>query len=358
MDNHYKEIIKEYKDSTGENVEFIGLGDMFDFECQQCGCCCKGRNDIVLSPIDVFHIAQATGKTTMEVCDIYCTMHIGPNSGMPVVCLGQDNAGKCHFLKLDISDGFKYKCSIDRYKPGACRNHPIGIVTGFKKDKEEIDINDEYSENYIIVEQCVNSMNHNCMHKVEDWVKNTLTTPDERKVSHMLQIQPLNMLNIPEFYTMIINVFVFLTHLINPEEHMKPVNLPDKTIGEIFRSFVYVCGSPGATVSSIFTDYMEECKTIVQVIKDALYYNYDNNNDFFQQAAKNLETMKNEFRKAKEMHDALYDFAYHYLHLSDKNIFYKAADIDANGEYRIIESFDKLVIDKNKEVLNNACSRR
>lgn len=48
--------IKELKEQLG--YEEIGLDDTFTFHCTQCGKCCIHREDILLSPKDLFHIAK------------------------------------------------------------------------------------------------------------------------------------------------------------------------------------------------------------------------------------------------------------------------------------------------------------
>lgn len=56
--------IKELKEQLG--YEEIGLDDIFVFHCTQCGKCCIHREDILLSPKDLFHIAKKL-KITPEV---------------------------------------------------------------------------------------------------------------------------------------------------------------------------------------------------------------------------------------------------------------------------------------------------
>lgn len=50
--------IKELKEQLG--YEEIGLDDTFTFHCTQCGKCCIHREDILLSPKDLFNIAKKT----------------------------------------------------------------------------------------------------------------------------------------------------------------------------------------------------------------------------------------------------------------------------------------------------------
>ena len=55
--------IKELKEQLG--YEEIGLDDTFTFHCTQCGKCCIHREDILLSPKDLFNIAKKF-KTTRK----------------------------------------------------------------------------------------------------------------------------------------------------------------------------------------------------------------------------------------------------------------------------------------------------
>lgn len=56
--------IKELKEQLG--YEEIGLDDIFVFHCTQCGKCCIHREDILLSPKDLFHIAKKLKITPEE----------------------------------------------------------------------------------------------------------------------------------------------------------------------------------------------------------------------------------------------------------------------------------------------------
>ena len=41
----------------------IGLDDTFQFHCTQCGLCCVNREDILLSPMDIFKMSKELGMT-------------------------------------------------------------------------------------------------------------------------------------------------------------------------------------------------------------------------------------------------------------------------------------------------------
>lgn len=66
--------IKEIKEQLG--YEEIGLDDTFVFHCTQCGKCCIHRDDILLSPKDLFNIAKKFQITPENALEQYCETYI------------------------------------------------------------------------------------------------------------------------------------------------------------------------------------------------------------------------------------------------------------------------------------------
>jgi Fe-S-cluster containining protein len=98
----------------------IGLDDTFRFRCYGCGKCCKKREDILLTPKDLFNIAVTLGKTTKEVIDSVCDCFIGDVSRIPLVRLHP--LGKnmvCPLLKDN-------RCVVHTKKPAVCALFPLG----------------------------------------------------------------------------------------------------------------------------------------------------------------------------------------------------------------------------------------
>ena len=52
MDNRLKTIVDNLDKMK------IGLDDTFKFNCTLCGKCCKDREDILLTPRDIFRLAK------------------------------------------------------------------------------------------------------------------------------------------------------------------------------------------------------------------------------------------------------------------------------------------------------------
>ena len=96
------------------------LDDTFQFQCDQCGKCCINREDILMSPLDMYNAAKALNLTIPEFFDRYCESYIGPSSRLPLVrLLPRGVFKKCPLLK-------DKKCTIHTSKPAVCATFPLG----------------------------------------------------------------------------------------------------------------------------------------------------------------------------------------------------------------------------------------
>lgn len=132
MTKTYEEELLEMV--TNNTINPLKDDDTFIAGCKQCGKCCRNRNDIILSPFDIFHISQATGKTLQEVIDKYGEAYIGESSCFPLVVLKyrKDSFGDgttCYFLGR--KDG-KHYCRINDKKPFVCRTYPLERMLVFE----------------------------------------------------------------------------------------------------------------------------------------------------------------------------------------------------------------------------------
>ena len=108
----------------------IGLDETFKFQCTMCGNCCINREDILLSPKDIYNMAKELGLTTVDFFEKYCEGFVGVDSRVPLVRLrpkGSDR--RCPLLK-------KAKCRVHRAKPTVCAMFPIGRVVAARDMKE------------------------------------------------------------------------------------------------------------------------------------------------------------------------------------------------------------------------------
>lgn len=193
MEQDMLEAIRKF--SGDNNISIIGLDESFGFKCQQCGRCCMNREDIILNPFDIYNGAKHLGITCDEFILNYTHIDLGCNSKIPIVLLRSSKNGFCPLLKFDVKDGGKFKCIIHEAKPGACANHPIGIVYNIDKTTGNC------SANYIKVEQCSNSISDE-QHTVREWIQPYLDHQDEINIAHKIQHLVTDYFNPKKFWMM------------------------------------------------------------------------------------------------------------------------------------------------------------
>jgi Fe-S-cluster containining protein len=137
---------QEYLKEIAENIDNleIGLDDSFRFKCYGCGKCCKNREDILLSPKDLFNIAVALGKTTVEIMASICDRYIGGGSRIPLVRLQPIGKNQvCPLLKDN-------RCAVHALKPAVCALYPLGRFVKYKADNGSVDLSGEASVSYLL----------------------------------------------------------------------------------------------------------------------------------------------------------------------------------------------------------------
>lgn len=98
----------------------IGVDDPFQFQCGECGKCCINREDILMSPKDMYNAAKELGLSVIDFFKQYCETYVGPSSRIPIVRLvPRGSIKRCRLLK-------NRKCSIHKAKPAVCAMYPIG----------------------------------------------------------------------------------------------------------------------------------------------------------------------------------------------------------------------------------------
>lgn len=144
------------------NTMKIGLDDSFRFHCTQCGKCCINRDDILMTPRDLFRAASALNKSIPAMVDVFCDMYIGNDSRFPIVRLKP--AGKdrhCPLLKNN-------RCSIHQAKPGVCAMYPIGRMASYPVDQSEAIDFEKLEIQYIL--QRPNCGRRSQSHTVREWL--------------------------------------------------------------------------------------------------------------------------------------------------------------------------------------------
>lgn len=95
-------------------------GERFCFSCAGCGDCCRGREDIVLSGVDLWRIAARLRLPPRVVSRGFCRESIGRVSRLPVLRLApvRENGNSCPFLSQS-------RCTIHDAKPLVCALYPL-----------------------------------------------------------------------------------------------------------------------------------------------------------------------------------------------------------------------------------------
>lgn len=108
----------------------LAPGQPFHFHCDQCGKCCKNREDILLNPYDLYRASKTLGIPASEFISRYCIVYIGESSRLPCVLLkpvGEEKA--CPLLKNNL-------CQIHKGKPTVCALYPLGRATKMQRNKD------------------------------------------------------------------------------------------------------------------------------------------------------------------------------------------------------------------------------
>ena len=107
----------------------LGKDDSFTFGCNRCNSCCREREDIILTPLDLFKISKYLNKFITDILGKYCNIYEGPESKIPVVRIKPlENKRKCPFVKKD-------GCIIQPVKPAICALYPLGRMTNEEKNE-------------------------------------------------------------------------------------------------------------------------------------------------------------------------------------------------------------------------------
>ena len=140
----------------------IGFDDTFKFHCDQCGKCCTPREDIILSPMDIFKMAKELKMTPVEFYHEYCVFNIGEHTRMPIVRLASEGKDThCVLLK-------NHRCSVHKVKPAVCAMFPLGRYMSFEKDDYNAESIDTSKVKYLL--QPPECGDESETHTVREWL--------------------------------------------------------------------------------------------------------------------------------------------------------------------------------------------
>ena len=120
MDTRLKEIVDNFEKMK------IGVDEPFKFHCTMCGKCCIHREDILLTPKDLYNMAKELKITPNDFVSQYCDVYVGEASRIPIVRIQpRGTIKRCPLLK-------DRKCAVHNAKPTVCAMFPIGRGLIFK----------------------------------------------------------------------------------------------------------------------------------------------------------------------------------------------------------------------------------
>ena len=133
----------------------IGMDDLFQFSCNRCGKCCYWRDDIMVSPSDVFRASKVLEMQPLVFVSKYCEVFLGGQSRIPLVRVKSDaKDGHCVLLK-------NKQCSVHQGKPVVCAIYPLGRYIDVTDPKDDLKVG------YL-------NQGHNCgcseSHTVREWI--------------------------------------------------------------------------------------------------------------------------------------------------------------------------------------------
>lgn len=99
----------------------IDINEEFEFSCNKCGNCCTERDDVILSPYDIYKASKELKITPLEFVEKYCDVFISTYTAMLRVSLKPHGLHKrCPFFSN------KKDCKLNKAKPAMCALFPLG----------------------------------------------------------------------------------------------------------------------------------------------------------------------------------------------------------------------------------------
>ena len=139
----------------------IAIDEPFSFNCTMCGKCCINREDILLTPRDIYRMAKELKVSVKEFFMTYCEAYIGEHSRVTIIRLKpRGSIRRCPLLK-------DRKCSVHNAKPSVCAMFPIGRIISLDKNcKPGKELTYDQVEYIFVNPDCGDDSK---MHTVREW---------------------------------------------------------------------------------------------------------------------------------------------------------------------------------------------
>jgi uncharacterized protein len=141
----------------------LSLDETFKFSCNaSVACfneCCRDVNQFLTS-YDILRLKQHLGLSSGEFLGKYTSQHIGPETGLPVVC-----------LKTNPADGFTCPfvspegCRVYDSRPSSCRTYPLARMLSRSRETGKITVH--YA---LLVEEHCKGHAQECRQSVREWI--------------------------------------------------------------------------------------------------------------------------------------------------------------------------------------------
>lgn len=164
MDKRLKEIHDLIE--NGE-MKILKKEDSFHFSCEGCGHCCINKDDIIINTHDIFRLRKLLEETGSEIINNYCKVHLGPDSGFPIITLAmktiQINNSTYRICPFLTNINEKMECVVSSHKPTVCAMFPLGRMISMKSNTKEEEIN------YFLQDITCNAKKNN-KYTVKEWL--------------------------------------------------------------------------------------------------------------------------------------------------------------------------------------------
>lgn len=119
--------------------QILKNNDTFCFACDGCGKCCQEREDILLTPSDLYKMSKYLQISIKEFIETYCELYRGESTNLPLV----------RILPQEICPLNKEgKCIVHSVKPYVCALYPLGFMMNYTTKDFDYFLQPAECENY------------------------------------------------------------------------------------------------------------------------------------------------------------------------------------------------------------------
>lgn len=205
----------------------VGLKDVMGFSCGAANpCfneCCRDLNQ-ALTPYDILRMKNNLNMSSQAFLRAYTSMHLGPDTGLPVVGFKPDPATghACPFVR-------ESGCSVYEDRPGSCRLYPL--ARAIARDRQSGQIREYYA---LIQEPHCQGFGKGTGQTVAQWLDHQAVESHNRENDKLVELislknqimpGPLEGFQSDIFYTALYNLDEFRDQILN-HGLLDPLDLP------------------------------------------------------------------------------------------------------------------------------------